>query len=56
MGFTPRPLIAEAESKPEDFSLDKERLEALSVRIAESLANQQITTLGSTSLKELFDA
>ena len=56
MGFTPRPLIAEAESKPEDFSLDKERLEALSDRVAESLANQQITTLGSTSLRELFDA
>jgi hypothetical protein len=41
---------------PEYFSLDKERLEALSDRVAESLANQQITTLGSTSLKELFDA
>lgn len=56
MGYTPRPLIAEAESKPEDFSLDEERLKALSGQIAESLANQQTMTLGSTSLKELFDA
>jgi hypothetical protein len=55
MGFTPRPLIAEIESKPEDFSLHETRLEALSNQIAELLANQQIMTVGSTSLKELFD-